>query len=50
MKTLMVNELGIDPNKFNEILNFDGMPITAQYIVDNILKNPNQFESLKVVK
>ena len=50
MKTLMVNELGIDPNKFNEILNFDGMPITAQYIVDNIKKNPNQSESLKVVK
>ncbi len=38
MKTMLVNELQVDPNKFNEVLNIDGMPITAQFIADEILK------------
>ncbi len=38
MKSLLVNELQIDPNQINEILNIDGMPITARFIADEILK------------
>jgi 2-oxoglutarate ferredoxin oxidoreductase subunit alpha len=38
MKSLLVNELQQDPNKFIEVLNIDGMPITAQFIADEILK------------
>lgn len=34
MKSLLVNELQIDPNKIISILNYDGMPITATFIVD----------------
>jgi 2-oxoglutarate ferredoxin oxidoreductase subunit alpha len=38
MKSLLVNELQIHPHKLNEVLNIDGMPITAQCIVSEILK------------
>lgn len=38
MKTLLVNELQIDPKKIHEVLNIDGMPITAQYIAEEIIK------------
>jgi 2-oxoglutarate ferredoxin oxidoreductase subunit alpha len=38
MKTLLVNELQADPLKLNEVLNIDGMPITAQFIVSEMLK------------
>ncbi|VAW39738.1 2-oxoglutarate/2-oxoacid ferredoxin oxidoreductase, gamma subunit / 2-oxoglutarate/2-oxoacid ferredoxin oxidoreductase, alpha subunit [hydrothermal vent metagenome] len=37
MKSLLVNELQVTPNKFVSVLNIDGMPITAQYISDAIL-------------
>ncbi len=50
MKSLLVNELKVDPAKLVEVLNFDGMPITAQFIVDEILKNKSKSESLKMVK
>ncbi|PWK50898.1 2-oxoacid:acceptor oxidoreductase subunit alpha [Pleionea mediterranea] len=36
MKSLLVNELQIDPNKIVSILNYDGMPITASFIVDQL--------------
>ncbi|MFC3193872.1 2-oxoacid:acceptor oxidoreductase subunit alpha [Marinicella sediminis] len=36
MKTLLVNELSVDPNQFVEVLNIDGMPITASYLVESI--------------
>jgi len=32
MKSLLVNELHIDPQRFVSVLNYDGMPITAQAI------------------
>ncbi len=38
MKSLLVNELQVDPNVLNAVLNIDGMPITAQFIADEILK------------
>lgn len=36
MKTLLVNELSVDPGRFVEVLNIDGMPITASYLVSEI--------------
>ena len=39
MRSLLVNELQIDPNKFIPVLNYDGMPITAAIILRNINKS-----------
>ncbi|MEO8742876.1 MAG: 2-oxoacid:acceptor oxidoreductase subunit alpha [Lysobacteraceae bacterium] len=36
MKSLLVNEFGIDPYKLVSVLHFDGTPITARFIVDAI--------------
>ncbi|HTA65966.1 MAG TPA: 2-oxoacid:acceptor oxidoreductase subunit alpha [Xanthomonadaceae bacterium] len=36
MKTLLVNEIGIDPAKLVSVLHFDGTPITARFIADAI--------------
>ena len=37
MKSLLVNELQLDPNKLTSILNFDGLPITSDFIVQKVL-------------
>ncbi len=39
MKTLLVNELATDPNKIIPILNIDGMPITASFLVSEIQRH-----------
>jgi 2-oxoglutarate ferredoxin oxidoreductase subunit alpha len=36
MRSLLVNECGIDPARFISILHFDGTPITARYIMATI--------------
>jgi len=36
MRSLLVNECGIDPARFISILHFDGTPITARYIISAI--------------
>jgi len=36
MKSLLVNELAIDPAKIISVLNIDGMPITAEFLVNEI--------------
>lgn len=41
MKSVMVNELGIDPKKIVSVLNYDGMPITADFIQGQINENLN---------
>lgn len=38
MKSLLMIELGADPSKLISILNYDGMPITADFIVKQISK------------
>jgi 2-oxoglutarate ferredoxin oxidoreductase subunit alpha len=38
LKSLMVLEMSIDPNKFIPVLHFDGMPITADFIAGDIEK------------
>jgi 2-oxoglutarate ferredoxin oxidoreductase subunit alpha len=36
MRSLLVNECGIDPARFISILHFDGTPITARFIIGAI--------------
>lgn len=42
MKTLLVNELAIDPKTIISVLNIDGMPITAEFLVAEIQSHLNQ--------
>ena len=37
MRTLLVNELEIDPKKLKKVLNFDGTPITADFILNQVM-------------
>jgi 2-oxoglutarate ferredoxin oxidoreductase subunit alpha len=39
MRTLLINELEIAPNRLHPVLNYDGMPITADSILEQIRKN-----------
>ncbi|MFM8484778.1 MAG: 2-oxoacid:acceptor oxidoreductase subunit alpha, partial [Bacteroidota bacterium] len=39
LKTLLVNELGVDPHQLISVLNYDGFPITADLIREKIFKN-----------
>lgn len=39
MRSLLINELNIDPSKLIPVLNYDGLPITAQYIFDKIMSH-----------
>ena len=36
LRTLLVNELEIDPAKLTRVLHYDGTPITARFIADAI--------------
>ncbi|MFO1069341.1 MAG: 2-oxoacid:acceptor oxidoreductase subunit alpha [Geminicoccaceae bacterium] len=36
MRTLLVNECGIDPARFIALLHYDGTPITARFIVEEV--------------
>ena len=38
MRSLLINELNVNPHKMIAVLNFDGMPITAQFILTRINK------------
>ena len=37
MKTLLVNELAIAPNDLHPICNYDGLPITAEFIAQKVM-------------
>ena len=39
LKTLLVNEAKVNPSRLLSILHYDGTPITARYIVDQISKH-----------
>ncbi|MBL7767017.1 MAG: 2-oxoacid:acceptor oxidoreductase subunit alpha [Chitinophagaceae bacterium] len=39
LRSLLVNELDINPSKMIKVLNFDGTPITADFISSSILKS-----------
>ena len=49
MRTLLVNELGVDPARLVPILHYDGTPITARFIVKAIADRakPSNVRSLK---
>ena len=36
LRTLLINELEIDPAKLVQVLHYDGTPITARFIADAI--------------
>jgi 2-oxoglutarate ferredoxin oxidoreductase subunit alpha len=38
MRSLLVNELEIDPKKLVKVLHFDGTPITARFITNAIME------------
>ena len=39
LKTLLVNEAGVNQNRLIPVLHYDGTPITARYIVDEIARH-----------
>ncbi len=39
LKTLLVNEAGVNQNRLISVLHYDGTPITARYIVDEIARH-----------
>ncbi len=43
MRALIINECGIEPNKLVSIINYDGLPITAQNISQQIQKSVNTY-------
>jgi len=38
MRSLLINELAIAPEKLSAIANCDGLPLTSHFVVDNVLK------------
>ncbi len=43
MRALLINECGIEPNRLVSILNYDGLPITAQSISQQIQHSLNKY-------
>jgi 2-oxoglutarate/2-oxoacid ferredoxin oxidoreductase subunit alpha len=50
MKSLLVNECGIDPGKLISILHYDGTPVTARYITREITEKARLFNVLPMRK
>ncbi len=49
MKTLLINELAVNPAKIIPVLNIDGMPITAEFLVTTIQNHLDQL-SITAIK
>ena len=47
LRSLIVNEFGIDPAKLLAVLHYDGTPITARFIVSKI---GEEMQAMKVVR
>ncbi len=47
MKTLLVNELQIDPNQLASIVNYDGLPMTSYQVVQGVLSHFSKKEAAK---
>ncbi|HXV00460.1 MAG TPA: 2-oxoacid:acceptor oxidoreductase subunit alpha [Caulobacteraceae bacterium] len=45
-RTLLMNELGVDPAKLVAVLNYDGSPITARFITEDIAARMRSGQSL----
>ena len=39
MRTLIINELDVNPKKLMPVLNYDGNPITSDHIINNLLQH-----------
>jgi len=39
LRTMLINECEINPRKLKPLLCFDGLPVTARWIVDGIIGN-----------
>lgn len=48
MRSILINELEIDPRRLKAVLNYDGMPITADYIIRQIYQHIPQPQSASV--
>ena len=46
MRSLLINELNLNPEKLIPVLNYDGMPITAYTIMMQISKNLSPAKTL----
>jgi 2-oxoglutarate ferredoxin oxidoreductase subunit alpha len=46
MRSLLVNELTVDPNRLQAVLHYDGTPITARFIASAIRKRLNNVQAL----
>ncbi|MCB9252727.1 MAG: 2-oxoacid:acceptor oxidoreductase subunit alpha [Flavobacteriales bacterium] len=48
MRTLLMNEMDVDPKKLIKVLNYDGLPITADHICREIMQNINKSEPVNL--
>jgi len=48
LRTLIMNEGGVDPAKLVAILNYDGSPITARFITEEISRRMRRPETVSV--
>lgn len=48
MRTLLMNELNLAPDRLISVLNYDGMPITADTIMDQIRKGLSKLKKVTV--
>lgn len=39
MQSLLINELAVDPLHLQEVLNFDGLPITSSFITERVIES-----------
>lgn len=46
LRSMLINELETSPKKLVKVLNYDGMPITARFVVDKVL---DHLEAAKVI-
>jgi len=47
-RTLVMNELGVDPAKLAAVLNYDGSPVTARFITENIAERMRKLPHARI--
>ena len=50
LRSMLINEGGVDPAKLPSILHFDGTPITARFIVSAISERMEARQSARIVE
>jgi 2-oxoglutarate ferredoxin oxidoreductase subunit alpha len=48
MRTLLVNECGLDPTRFIPVLHYDGTPITARFITGEVAQRLTALNAVKI--